>query len=156
MSGGSAYLDPKLTEDFAPKDPDTGEVDESLFAPNGEQLPVTPKFKGNLVARYTFEVGAGFLAHAQATGLYVGQRFGDLRQRARTLLGPEPAYFQANFSAGVEKNGMTGELYIDNAFDRREVLDRTSECDESTCGTVAFYNIPNRPRTIGIRFGQRF
>ena len=51
---------------------------------------------------------------------------------------------------------MTGELYIDNAFDRREMLDRTAECDESTCGTVAVYDIPNRPRTIGIRFGQRF
>jgi hypothetical protein len=108
------------------------------------------------VGRYTFEVGAGFMGHVQATGLYVGQRFGDLRQQARTVLGPEPAYFQADFSAGVEKNGMTGEIYIDNAFDRREVLDRTAECDESTCGTVAIYDIPNRPRTIGIRFGQRF
>ena len=156
LSGGAAYLDPKLTQTFAPINPKTGLVDDSLFAPEGEQLPVTPKFKGNLVGRYTFEVGAGFLAHVQATGLYVGQRFGDLRQVARGILGPEPAYFQANFSAGVEKNGMTGELYIDNAFDRREVLDRTAECDESTCGTVAIYDIPNRPRTIGIRFGQRF
>ena len=156
VSGGFAYLDAKLTQDFAPIDPTTGLVDPTLFAPNGEQLPVTPKFKANLAARYTFDVGNGYLAHLQATGLYVGQRFGDLRQEARTILGPEPQYYLADFSAGVEKNGLTTELYISNAFDKRAVLDRTAECDESKCGQIALYDTPNQPRIIGIRFGQRF
>ncbi|HWM72036.1 MAG TPA: TonB-dependent receptor [Steroidobacteraceae bacterium] len=156
VTGGFAYLDAKLTQEFAPIDDTTGEVDPTLFAPKGERLPVTPKFKGNLTARYTVEIGNGFLAHVQATGLYVGERFGDLRQEARAILGPEPSYFQADFAVGAERNGLTGELYIDNAFDRRAVLDRSAECDEATCGTVALYNTPSRPRTIGIRFGQRF
>jgi iron complex outermembrane receptor protein len=156
VSGGFAYLDAKLTQDFAPIDPTTGLVDPTLFAPNGEQLPVTPKFKANLSARYTFDVGNGYLAHLQATGLYVGQRFGDLRQEARDILGPEPQYYLADFSAGIEKNGLTTELYISNAFDKRAVLDRTAECDEAKCGVIALYDTPNQPRIIGIRFGQRF
>lgn len=156
VTGGFAYLNAKLTEAFRPIDPTTGEVDPSLFAPNGEQLPVTPKFKANLTARYTFDLTGGYKAHLQASGLYVGQRYADLRQVARNILGPEPQYFSADFAAGVEKNGLTGELFISNAFDKRAVLDRFAECDESNCGQIAKYDVPNTPRTIGIRFGQRF
>jgi iron complex outermembrane receptor protein len=150
ISGGFAYLDAKLTQQFG-TDPTS-----SLFAPNGEQLPVTPKFKGNLTGRYTFDIGDGYKGHLQASGLYVGKRYADLRALARAALGPEPQYFTADFAAGVEKNGMTTELFISNAFDKRAVLDRFAECDPSSCGTIAIYTTPNVPRTIGIRFGQRF
>ncbi len=165
VTGGFAYLNAKLTQTFAPKDPTnctdendptTCQVDPSLFAPSGEQLPVTPKFKANLTARYTFDLTEGYKAHLQASGLYVGQRYADLRQVARNILGPEPQYYSADFSAGIEKNGLTTELFISNAFDKRAVLDRFAECDESNCGQIAKYDVPSTPRTIGIRFGQRF
>jgi iron complex outermembrane receptor protein len=156
LSGGFAYLDTKLTQDFAPIDPTTGLVDPKLFAPKGEQLPVTPKFKGNLSARYTFDVGNDYRAHVQATGLYVDKRYADLRQVARTILGPEPQYFSADFSTGIEKNGLTTELYISNAFDKRARLDRYAQCDPSKCGAIAIYDVPSTPRTVGIRFGQKF
>jgi iron complex outermembrane receptor protein len=150
ISGGFAYLDAKLTQQFG-TDPTS-----SLFAPNGEQLPVTPKFKANLTGRYTFDIADGYRGHLQASGLYVGKRYADLRALARAALGPEPQYFTADFAAGAEKNGMTAELFISNAFDKRAVLDRFAECDPSSCGAIAIYNTPNTPRTIGIRFGQRF
>ena len=51
---------------------------------------------------------------------------------------------------------MTAELFVTNAFDKRAVLDRFAECDAQKCGTQAIYDVPNQPRTIGVRFGQRF
>jgi iron complex outermembrane receptor protein len=62
----------------------------------------------------------------------------------------------ADFSAGVEKDGLTAELFVSNAFDKRAVLDRYSECDVQQCGAIAIYNLPNQPRTIGVKFGQKF
>jgi len=86
----------------------------------------------------------------------VGARSADLRQVAAQLLGEEPAYTVADFSAGLEKDGLTAALFVSNAFDKRAVLDRYSECDVQQCGAVAIYNLPNQPRTIGVKFGQKF
>jgi len=37
--------------------PLTGTAVTGPEAPSGTRLPVTPRFKGNLIARYTFDVG---------------------------------------------------------------------------------------------------
>jgi iron complex outermembrane recepter protein len=47
-------------------------------------------------------------------------------------------------------------LFVSNAFDKRAVLDRYSECDVQQCGAVSIYTLPNQPRTIGVKFGQKF
>ncbi len=149
LSGGFTWLDAKLTQTF-------GTPGVELYAPNGTQLPVTPKFKGNLTARYQFSVGNDVRPYVQASEVYVGSRTADLRQVAAQALGVEPAYALTDLAAGMEWNKMTAELYVSNTFDRRAVLDRFAECDVATCGAVAIYDVPNQPRTIGIRFGQRF
>jgi iron complex outermembrane recepter protein len=148
LSGGFAYLDAKLTQTF-------GDPTSELYAPAGTQLPVTPKFKGNFTARYTFDV-ASYKAHLQASEVFVGARWADLRIQARDALGQEPSYAVTDLAVGGEKNGMTAELYLTNAFDRRAVLDRFAECDPVVCGAIAVYTVPNQPRTFGVRFGQRF
>ena len=148
LSGGFSYLDAKLTQTFAAPG-------DSLYAPSGTQLPVTPKFKGNVTARYTFPIGS-YDASVQGSAVHVGPRWADLRQLARTALGEEPAYTVADFSFGVKKDSMHYELYINNAFDKRAVLDRFAECDASSCGVIAMYTVPNQPRTIGLKIGQRF
>jgi outer membrane receptor protein involved in Fe transport len=75
---------------------------------------------------------------------------------ARDELGQMPSYTTADFSASVEKNGLTLELFLDNAFDERGVTSRYAECDIEKCGQIAVYNVPVQPATVGLKFSQRF
>jgi iron complex outermembrane recepter protein len=165
LTGGLTWLDAKLTQDYCSDPTVCGVAGYSPavalatgyeeYAPNGTQLPVVPKLKGNLTARYTFPLGS-FKGNVQGSVVYVGSRTADLRYVASQLLGDEPSYTLADFSAGIEKDSWTAELFVNNAFDKRAVLDRYSECDVQLCGTIAIYNLPNQPRTIGVKFGQKF
>ena len=155
VSGGFTYLNAKLTQDYC-NDPSTcHEAGNTVDAPAGQQLPVTPKVKGDVTARYTFPVFT-YKASLQGSVTYVGARWADLRTTERAELGREPSYAVADFSLGAEKNGLHGELYVSNAFDKRAVLDRYAECDANNCGQVNKYDVPNQPRTVGIKFGQKF
>ena len=117
---------------------------------------MTPKVKGNITARYNFPVFQQS-AYVQGSAEYVGARSADLRVLAAQELGEEPSYAVVDFAAGmVFKNNMTAEVYVTNAFDRLAVIDRYAECDALTCGPINIYTVPNQPRTIGLRFGQRF
>jgi iron complex outermembrane recepter protein len=118
-------------------------------------LPVTPKFKGDITGRYTFPVGS-YKGNVQVSGVYVGSRTSDLRVVAANALGDEPAYAVADISTGLEVNKLTFELYVNNVADKRAVLDRFAECDAESCGQIAVYNVPNQPRTVGFKFGEKF
>ena len=152
--------DPKLTQTFcgvpakceAPGfDPSTYEQ----YATSGTRLPVTPKFKGNITGRYTFPIGS-YKGNVQASAVYVGERTSDLRTLAANALGDMPAYTVVDVSAGVEMNSFHYQLYVSNAFDRRAVLNRYAECDVLLCGAISQYVVPNQPRTVGVKFGQKF
>ena len=156
LSGGFSLLDSKLTQQYCVDPTQCNVPGYEQFAPSGTQLPVTPKFKGDLTARYTFAMAAGYQGNLQASAVFVGPRWADLRIVARDALGEMPSYTLADFSAGIEKNGLTAQLFITNAFDNRAILSRYAECDVSKCGQVAVYNLPAQPRTIGIKFGQTF
>ena len=80
----------------------------------------------------------------------------DLREIAAQELGGEPAYAITDFAAGFQWQKITAELYVSNAFNRLAVLDRFAECDALTCGPINVYTTPNQPRTVGLRFGQKF
>jgi outer membrane receptor protein involved in Fe transport len=55
ISASAAYYDTKLTKDYVEIDAATGQP--VVTAPSGSPLPITPDFKGNLIARYTFPIG---------------------------------------------------------------------------------------------------
>jgi outer membrane receptor protein involved in Fe transport len=74
----------------------------------------------------------------------------------RYILGKVEAYTVADFTAGLARGGYTLELFVNNAFDERGQLDRWAQCDASICGSSGTYITPIMPRTIGLRFGQRF
>jgi iron complex outermembrane recepter protein len=150
LSGGFSLLDAKLRQDYCGEDTCT-----TPDAPSGTQLPVTPKFKSDLTARYAFSLGT-YEAYAQAAVGYVGSRWADLRLSQRAVLGEEAAYTLTDFAFGVEKNSITYELYVKNAFDERAQLDRYAECDANICGQSSTYILTAPPRTIGIKFGQKF
>jgi iron complex outermembrane recepter protein len=158
LSGSLSVLDAKLTQQYC--EDTTGATcnlasGNEQFAPNGTPLPVTPKVKGNITARYNFPVFQ-YSGYVQGSAEYVGSRSADLRVLAAQELGEEPSYAIVDFAAGMQFKNMTAELYVTNAFDRLAVIDRYAECDALTCGPINIYTVPNQPRTIGLRFGQRF
>jgi iron complex outermembrane recepter protein len=160
LTGGFSLLDAKLKQTFC-GDPSIcnapGFVSATYpeYAPAGTRLPVTPRLKGNVTARYTFPVGS-YKGDLQASAVYVGARTADLRTEAQQALGVEPSYTVTDLSAGVDMGGFHYSLYVNNAFDKRAVLDRYAECDVLNCGAVAIYDVPNQPRTFGVKFGQKF
>jgi iron complex outermembrane recepter protein len=165
LSLGAAYIDAKLTHPYCgtldangnDADPcvDGDGVPAPFQAPDGQQLPVTPKFKGNLIARYTFDVGS-YNAHVQGAVAYVDKRWPELRTEQRDILGREPAYTVANFAGGIANQNFSIELFINNAFDEEGQVDRWAQCDATVCGTQGTYITPVPTRTYGIKFGQQF
>jgi len=158
LSSGMALMDPKLTENYC------GQLDANgnsitncpvPLAPAGTQLPGSSKFKGNLTARYLFRV-ADFDAHLQSSVVYQTSTWSDLRVVDRGILGQQGAYALTDFSAGLNRASMSMELFVSNAFDRRAEFSRYAECTATACGPVGTYIIPAQPRTIGLRFGQKF
>jgi len=131
----------------------------SLFSPNGPEapsgteLPVAPKFKANLVARYTFPLG-DWDGHAQAAYVYQGSSEPLLRLIDQQSLGALPSYSLVDFSGGVARHGLTVELTLTNVFDERAQLTRFVECATTTCTQP--YAIPTQPRTLYLKVGQRF
>jgi len=158
LSGGFSVIDSKLTQEFCKgEDPSMcGQPGYEEYAPAGTQLPTTPKFKGDVTARYSFAMPGGYTGNLQASEVYVGPRWADLRLVAREALGEMPSYAITDFTASIEKGGLTTQLYLNNAFDNRGILSRYAECDIQECGQISVYDLPVPPRTIGLKFSQRF
>ena len=180
ITAGAAFYDAKLTANYCgftdldgkpitecppgTINPLTGDPVDGPEAPSGTQLPVTPKFKANLIARYSFELG-GFDAYVQGAVVHVGERESDLRLLERDILGKLPAYTTADFSAGIGKGNWSADVFVNNAFDERGQISRFTQCGETICGASGVvpeypngqvYVVPSQPRTIGVRFSQKF
>ena len=197
FTAAATLLDPKLTKDFCidtnpgtgPNDPTSGQPFPLTApagqtacpswdaVPSGTQLPVTPKFKGNVTARYTFGIGA-YEAHLQGAFVYQSSSTsalvpawvnGTTTPNGTTQgIGIQPAYGIADVLVGMGKGNFSAELFVDNLFDKRAQLSRFIECSSfapftdipSVAGAPVCVNKPliniNPPRIIGLRFGQRF
>jgi outer membrane receptor protein involved in Fe transport len=123
------------------------------YAPSGTRLPQTPKIKANIVARYTFDLG-GWDGNVQAAYVYQTETSQKLRLIDADHLGSIGAYGLLDLSAGLARNGMAFDLFVTNAADSKADLTRFTQCTETVCGLV--YHIPVQPRTIGLKFGQKF
>ena len=134
------------------------------LAPKGTQLPITPRFKGNLIAHYSFSVGSND-AFVQAALVHVGSRTTDLRLSERATLGNLPAYSSLDLSAGLQRNSWSINAFVNNVFDKRAAQYKYTECGVDVCGahgvaaqypTGQVYTGFSQPRTIGVRFKQDF
>jgi outer membrane receptor protein involved in Fe transport len=123
-------------------------------APEGQQLPVTPEFKGNITARYEFPL-MGYDSYTRGSLVYVGERESSLLTYDREVLGQVPAYTSVDLAAGFGKQGWNAELYVSNVFDEMRETGRGVSCVTSVCGEQV-YSFILPPRTIGIRFSQEF
>jgi len=165
LSLGATYIDAQLTQPYCGtldangQDANPcidGDGNPAPFqAEDGQQLPVTPKFKGNFIARYRFDVGS-LNAHVQGAVAYVGSREPELRTVQRDILGEIPSYTITNLAAGVGSGKWTVELFINNAFDEKGQVDRWAQCDATVCGAGGTYITPVATRTYGLKFGQQF
>lgn len=135
------------------------------FPASENKLPVTPDFKANLTGRYTFKLN-DWDAYAQGALVYSGDSGIDLRALESSIIGRLPSYALVDLSTGVEIGSFTIDFYLNNAFDDRAVLARSTECVIASgpsqavplvpmCGLQP-YDAPSQPRTIGLRIGQRF
>lgn len=158
LNAGVAFIDSELTENYCGfGDPVTGQPVTNCpdpQAPKGTELPVSPKFKGNVTARYEFPVGS-FDAHVQGALVYAGKRWADLRVVERGIIGQLDAYSIFDMTAGIDNGTYSVELFVGNVFDERAEITRFAQCDEGICGTQT-YVVTNQPRTFGVRFGQKF
>ena len=157
VNAAAAYTDAALSKNYcgftdADGNPET--VCAAPEAPSGTILPVTPKLKGNLSVRYEF-TWADFDAFVQGAAVSQSGSWTDLRILERGIVGRQDGYTTADFSAGLERNGWSVSAYLKNATDERASLNRSVQCPETVCGAKP-YIVPNQPRTLGIKFGQKF
>jgi len=149
LSGGLTVIDAEMTDDYIPNPGDPPE------AFDGDQLPVTPKFKGNLTARYEFALGQ-FNSYVQGAVVHNGSSWSDLTRADRATLGEQDSYTIADFAAGIAKDGYSIELYLGNAFDERAEIFKWAACNTGVCGPGNLHVVTNQPRTLGLRFSQKF
>jgi outer membrane receptor protein involved in Fe transport len=157
LSGGFAWYDSKLVGNYCAAVGEDGEPVSDCEDPrafDGDRLPITPRFKGNLTGRYSFDIGANE-AFVQATVVHVGEREVDLRRIERDIVGNLDAYTLVDLSAGIRHENWSFDLFLKNAFDERAQLGKFTACKIQVCGGDT-YTIAAQPRTFGIRFTQEF
>jgi outer membrane receptor protein involved in Fe transport len=168
ISGGISFLDAKLSEDFCQTlDENTGlplssadctadpeaPIPLSPFAPDGTKLPVVPDFKGNVTARYSFPLGR-LDAFVQGSYIYQDKTNPSLLPDDNKVMGVNDAYGIADFSAGFTKDSFSVGIFLNNAFDERAEISRFVQCRTDICTKP--YIFTNTPRTVGVKFGQKF
>ena len=131
--------------------PDCSGAGDSIVAPSGTRLPVTPRFKGSVTARYTWPVWTGH-AHVQGVVAYQGSAASDIRTDDEAITGRIRPSTLVDLYAGYDWGQYSLEVFGSNIFDERNELSRFVVC--SICTQVKI--VPGRPRTIGLRLGAKF
>jgi hypothetical protein len=125
-----------------------------LQAPDGTQLPVTPDIKGDLTARYEFNL-MGSEAYWQIGMVHQSGASQDLRTIEGAIIGELPAYTSFDLSSGFETEWFNLDFFIRNATDERGELYRYTECQIAICGGT-YYVAAIHPRTFGIRLSREY
>ena len=136
---------PDCSGERAPGKPDF------IVVPSGTRLPITPRLKGSVTARYTWPVWSGH-AHVQGVVAYQGSAPSDLDPAQNALLGKIRASTSVDLFTGYDWGNYSLELFGTNVFDTQNEIARLVVC--SICTQVKI--IPGRPRTIGLRAGVKF
>jgi outer membrane receptor protein involved in Fe transport len=133
----------------------SAELDEDLIngteleAAKGAELPFSPELQFTTIGRYETVI-SGFDAYAQAAWSHTDDSWSDLRTDFRLK---QDSYDLVNLSVGIAKDNWTVDLFVKNATDERPEISRFNPGYESTVDTTTN---TTRPRTIALRFGQRF
>ncbi len=154
LTAAGAYVDAKLRAAFIP-------YGTYVAAPAGTRLPLTARFKGNVTGRYEWDVGEA-RGHVQLNGAYTGKRTPVITVADARKTGDLPGFFQLDGTIGAVVGNMSFELFARNLTDARGQQTRAARCNINYCGPTSkdpigeIYRIYIQPRTIGVRFGQKF
>jgi outer membrane receptor protein involved in Fe transport len=157
VSTNVTFLDPVLTQNYYGCIPGAANCTPlpPPEAPAGTNLPVTPKFKGNLIIRYSLPSMGDWKPYGQLAGMYQTQTSPVLLVSQAQTLGDMPAYALVNLKLGADSaSGLHVDLYISNLMNRLAQLSRYTESNPSLDSEV--YVVPVQPRTFGLEFGQDF
>jgi len=157
LSGGIALYNAELTENYCgllDENDNPITTCETPLAPSGTRLPITPKVKGDITARYNFNF-YGNEAYVQGAAFGVGRRRSELRIVQNNILGELPGYGTVDLSAGMKKEQWSFDVYLKNVFDNRGEIANYAECQATICGGQT-YVIPVQPRTLGVRVTRDF
>jgi iron complex outermembrane recepter protein len=156
LSASATYVDAKTTQDYCNLNADEGVSHNCTdpVAPSGTQLPVTPKIKSNLTARYKFTVN-DYNDFLQAVVIHQGTSTSVLNVEKNDLMGDLPQFTTLDLSAGMGKDNWKVEVFVNNVFNELGQLGRIAQCTNDYC--YENYRVyPIKPQLFGIRFGQKF
>lgn len=167
LNAAGTYLNARLTQNFCNDDSTTetithscnvaADVAENTFtseAAKGTPLPVQPKLKMNLTARYKFNV-MDYKSFFQVALFHQSSVQSDLRVGENTALGDLPHFTTVDLSLGMARDNWNVQAYINNALDERGILGRTSACGAQYC-YENYHEYAIKPQMFGIKFGQKF
>jgi len=154
FSASGAYNDAKLATPFCTTINGVRRCDLGVAAPDGTRLPVQPRFKGSLTARYDFNAGAS-QPFVQVSMLNQTDATSRLRVNENEVLGSTPGFTTFDVSAGLTLNSMNFELFMQNVFDKRGELSRNAYCLSLLC-YENYRSYPTRPQLVGLKMSQRF
>lgn len=113
--------------------------------PVGSDLPLAPKFQGNINARYEF-ILAGLDAYAQIGVQYRGSTYTTLEVINKEDL---DAYTLGDVSGGVKVNDWNVKLLVSNVTNERTELFKSSQDGPAR-------TLTSRPRTVGLKLSRSF
>jgi iron complex outermembrane recepter protein len=150
-----AYTDAKIRNNLcAAVDPTftCSDPDNSISAPAGTRLPITPQWKMSGTARYTVPMGEGKV-YGQVNATYQSSASSDLRVDFAAAQGRLEGFGQVNLAIGGEWSSYSIEAFVRNLTDERGQLSRFVQC--GAC-TQRPYIVPTTPRMFGLRAGAKF
>ncbi len=156
LSGAASWIDAKLSTDFGPINLQGNPIAGTPDALRGTSLPIQPKFKGNLTARYEFDLGSTD-AYVQASGTTQSSSRPFLTDTEFTASGGRnlKGFSTFDFSAGANFGRFNVELFVQNAFDKRGILSLNSACGLTSC-LAAARAYPVKPQLFGLKVGTKF
>jgi outer membrane receptor protein involved in Fe transport len=115
----------------------------------GQELPFSPKWSGNLSIDQDFPVAASVTGFAGASVTYLGRRRDAFTGGGQNRL-VFPAYTETDVHGGINYGDWTARLYVNNATNRRGLING----GPSTLIPDSYYYIT--PRTVGLRVSKKF
>jgi outer membrane receptor protein involved in Fe transport len=140
LSSWIAYDNAELTQNYPGSSP--------IPAYAGDRLPFSSRISGHVGLDHKFVFPNGMNLKAGIDCDYVGERFGSFEVSTvnRPVL---PGYAKTDLHAGTDFGPWNLDLYANNVFDRRGVL-------QSDYSGAANYQIYIQPRLVGFTVGRSF
>ncbi len=160
LTFAGSYNNAELKTDFWRNPADEGVEGIPFNAPKGTPMPYVPKWQLTGIWRSNFNLGSmpGFF---QAAVAYTDKRWNDLDTLNVPARREMDDYTLVDLSAGIDKDNWTLTFYVNNLLDERVQVDIEDPGYGGLSNIIrppghAWTTATNRPRSFGIRFGQRF